>query len=521
VSAPDCRAGLLKAIEALDAQTVRFVLCAPDPGFLSKIAFPVFGIQPREWLEQTGGGGEGSLLLEKPVGTGPYRVQEWVKGERLVFQAFDSYWGGRPGLSTLVFRWNSDPGQRLLELQTGTVDGIDDVIPTDFATIQANPALALVSRPALNTSYIGINNTVAPFDQEKVRQAVAMAIDRRMLVEKTFPSGYEVAQYFAPCSIPFACGGDGWYEFNPKEARQLLDEAGLAGGFQTQLYYRDVPRGYLPRPDLAAKELQDQLFDNLRIQVKIVKADTDTYFDQVDGGLIPGLYLLGWGADFPEITNFLDPHFGVGASQQFGNKYSDLVDILNQGASGIDAASRQAAYQAANNAIRQHVPLIPLSHGGWVSMDSTAVAFRKEVEAVHASPLGLESFASMAYPGQSQLTWMQKAEPLSLYCADETDIESLRACSQVTESLYSYEPGGVAVRPGLAEACTPAPDLATWTCTLRKAVQFHDGSWLDANDVVMSFWVQWDVAHPLHKGHTGAFDYFKDFFKGFLGAPGP
>ncbi len=521
VNAPDCLGGLIKTIEALDARTVRFVLCSPDSAFLTKIAFPTFGIQPREWLEQTGGGGAGSLLLEKPVGTGPYAVQEWVKGEELIFRAFDGYWGDQPARAeTLIFRWNSDPGQRLLELQANTVDGIDDVIPTDFATIQSSLTLALIPRPGLNTSYIGINNTYAPFDQEKVRQAVALAIDRQRLLERTFPQGYEIAQYFTPCSISYACVGDAWYEFDPQMARQLLDDAGLGQDFRVELTYRDEPRGYLPQPYQVAKEIQAQLIENLNVQVKIVKADPVTYFDQVDAGLIPGLYLLGWGADFPDITNFLDTHFGVDATQQFGHKYSDLVDILSRAAQDVDSNSRQAAYQAANNAIRQHVPAIPLAHGGWASIDSNAVAFQKEVEGAHASPLGLEVFSEMLYPGRSQLVWMQDAEPLSLYCADETDVESLRACSQVTESLYRYESGSAAVQPALAEICEPSPDKVTWICTLREGIKFHDGSSLDANDVVMSFWVQWDSAHILHKGRTGAFDYFKDFFKDFLSSPG-
>lgn len=114
---------------------------------------------------------------------------------------------------------------------------------------------------------------------------------------------------------------------------------------------------------------------------------------------------------------------------------------------------------------------------------------------------------------------MQNAEPISLYCPDETDGESLRGCEQVVESLYRYEIGGTAVQPSLAEICSPNADLTEWTCTLRKGVKFHDGSTLDANDVVMSLLVQWDASHPLHKGNTGAFTYFSSLWGGLLNAP--
>ena len=67
--------------------------------------------------------------------------------------------------------------------------------------------------------------------------------------------------------------------------------------------------------------------------------------------------------------------------------------------------------------------------------------------------------------------------------------------------------------------CTPDADLTVWTCTLRHGVTFHDGSPLDANDVVLSYAVRWDAAHPLHRGRQGTFQAFIDRFGGFLHPP--
>ncbi len=156
--------------------------------------------------------------------------------------------------------------------------------------------------------------------------------------------------------------------------------------------------------------------------------------------------------------------------------------------------------------------MVPVAHGG------SGVAYLAGVGSAHVSPLGNEAFAKMD-PGKDTFVWMQNAEPISLYCADETDGESLRACEQTTEALLAYEVGGTAVEPSLATACTPNEDLTVWTCTLREGVTFHDGSALDANDVVMSYVVQWDAAHPLHVGNTGAFSYFSALWGGFLNAP--
>ena len=121
--------------------------------------------------------------------------------------------------------------------------------------------------------------------------------------------------------------------------------------------------------------------------------------------------------------------------------------------------------------------------------------------------------------GRDTFVWMQNAEPIGLYCADETDGESLRACEQINESLLAFEVGGVDTVPALATSCDANEDLTVWTCTLREGVLFHDGSTFDANDVVMSYYVQWDAASPLHVGRDGSFTYFPGLFGQFLNAP--
>ncbi len=509
VEAPNCDyGGEFKSIEAVDEFTVKITLCVPDPAFPSKIAFTSFAVQPAEYLEATGG-----KPLDKPIGTGPYMVEAWERGNQLVFKAFPDYWGEAPKSQTLVFRWSTESAQRLLELQSGTVDGIDNPAPDDFAVIEADSTLQLKRRPALNIFYIGMNNTYPPFDNEKVRQAIAMGIDRQRIVDNFYPAGSEVASHFTPCAIPNGCVGESWYEFDPAKAKQLLAEAGYPDGFQTKLYYRDVVRGYLPQVSNVAQDIQAQLKANLNIDAVIEVQESGTFLDNADSGKLDGLHLLGWGADYPDQTNFLDYHFGAGASKQFGEKFPDIVENLTKAAQLASDEERKPYYEAANNAIKQHVPMIPVAHGG------SATAFKAAVEGAHASPLGNEYFAVMGIPGQDTFVWMQNAEPISLYCADETDGESLRACEQVTQSLLGYEIAGTAVEPVLAESYEASDDLTVWTFKLRQGVKFHDGSSLDANDVVTSLVIQWDAAHPLHTGNTGAFSYWSGLFGAFLNAP--
>ena len=514
VEAPSCDyGGGLKSIEAVDEFTVKLTLCAPDPAVPAKVAFTSLSIQPSEYIESTGGTGD---LLEKPIGTGPYMLESWERGNQIVLKRFDAYHGDPANSETLVFRWGTESAQRLLELQSGTVDAMDNVGPDDFATVEGDPNLQLVRREAMNIMYIGMNNKFAPFDNELVRQAFAQVIDRQRIVDNFYPEGSEVASHFTPCSIPGGCEGEEWYAFNLDAAKALLEQAGYGAGNPfppIKLYYRDVVRGYLPDPGIVAQDIQAQVKENLGVEVEIIVMESGAFIDAANSGELDGLFLLDWTGDFPDVVNFLDAHFRGSAFDSFGVGFDDINEALAGGAQLADPADRAPFYEAANNALKQHVPMIPVAHGG------SAIAALASVTGAHSSPLGNEELA-VFNNGADTFVWMQNAEPISLYCPDETDGESLRVCEQVTESLLSYEVGGTATETGgLAESYSANAELTEWTFTLRQGVTFHDGSSLDANDVVMSYVVQWDAAHPLHKGNTGAFEYWTYLFGNFLNAP--
>lgn len=509
VEAPDCNyGGEFKAIEAVDPYTVRFTLCYPDPAFPAKVAFAAFAIQDKDYLDANGG--DSVKMSEKPNGTGPYKVKEWIRGDRIIFEANPDYWGEKARAKTLIFRWSKEAAARLLELQAGTVDGIDNPNPNDFATIQQDPNLKLYIRPPLNIAYLGLNNTKPPLDNEKVRQAIAMAIDRERLVKNFYPAGSMVAEQFVPPALkPGYTEGLKWYEYNPQEAKRLLAEAGYPNGFEITLSYRDVVRGYLPEPGKVAQDIQAQLAEvGIRVQIKVM--ESGAFLDSVAAGNEP-MYLLGWLADYPDATNFYDFHFATEANKQFGNLFPDLVEEIRAAAKLSDPAERQKHYDKVNELIKLHVPMIPLAHG------VSAAAFKATVKGAHASPLNNERFSVMD-PGKDELIWMQNAEPIVLWCADETDGETFRACEQVYESLLAYKVGGAEVEPALAERYEANADLTVWTFYLRKGVKFHNGAELDANDVVATFKAQWDAKDPNHKGRTGTFEYFNAFFGAFLNA---
>jgi ABC-type transport system substrate-binding protein len=511
VSAESCDyGGEFQSIEAVDANTVKFTLCYPDPAFLSKVAFAAFAIQDSDYLNETGG--DSTKMSEAPNGTGPYKVKEWVRGDHITFEANPDFWGETPTVDTLIFRWSAEASQRLLELQSGTVDGIFLPSSDDYETISSDPNLALYPYETGNIFYIGLNNTIAPFDNDKVRQAVAMAINKQQIVDNFYPAGSSVAQQFVPPSFSpgFSTSGEGaeWYAYDPEAAKALLAEAGYPDGFETTISYRDVVRVYLPNVNQVVQEIQAQLAE-VGITANINKMESGPFLESVAAGE-QGLYLLGWGMDYPDSTNFYDFHFASNASR-FGTEWPDLVEEIKAAAQLGDPAERQAHYDEVNRLIKEHVPMIPVAHG------STANAMKAEVGNVVMGPLN-ENFEQMTTPS-GQLVWVQSAEPIMLACGDETDGETLRACEQIYDSLLGYEFGGVAPIPALATEWVANTDATEWTFALRDGVTFHNGATFDANDVVATYAALWDASNPNHKGNSGVFEYFTGFFSQFLNAP--
>ena len=257
-------------------------------------------------------------------------------------------------------------------------------------------------------------------------------------------------------------------------------------------------RGYLPDPPVIATEIQAQLKKNLGINVELDQQDDTTYLDNAADGLLDGIQMLGWGADYPDQTNFVGYHFGAGASKQFGDKYPDLVAALDEGAKGTSDAAREPAYTKANELIKQHVPMIPIAHGG------SAVAFRADVTGAHSSPLTNEQFSVMKAGDRAAA----RVQP---------ERRAAAACTAPTRPMA--RPSGPAIRrwkastatrsaapppiPVLADKCEANADFTQWTCTLKSGVTFHDGSSFDADDVVTSFAVQWDADQSAPQGPDG------------------
>jgi len=240
---------------------------------------------------------------------------------------------------------------------------------------------------------------------------------------------------------------------------------------------------------------------NLNIEVEIVPMESNAFIKDVSAGRLEGLYLHGWSATYPHITNFLDNRFSR-QSQQFGSAIPEIYNNLMAGAQSNVPVDTERYYLNTNNAILKYVPMIPIAHAG------STVAYRSDIRNPQVSPLNYDFFGYSIPDSRKVFTWVQNFEPISLFCADESDVDTLRACVQIMEGLFSYEPNGTLIKPALATACTPNTEETVWTCALRQGVKFHDGSDFDATDVVATFDMALNPGSPNHRGNTNSWEMY-------------
>ena len=522
--ADDCSyGGNLKSVEALDSLTVRITLCNQDALLEQKVASLGLSIHPSEYVNATGGEGD---LLTKAIGTGPLQLVNWDQGNEIVFERFDGYWGEPSIEDTVILRWNSEAAARATELRAGTIDGMKFANPHDIPVFREDPNFNLVDIPPLTGVYVAMSNYFEPLNDVRVRKAIAMGIDRQRIVDNFFPPGSPLTSDFAPPAVFGHVSEAGVPGFDQAAAIALLEEAAADLGFELPLdslvdtrtgetraltlTWRDVVRGYLPNPGIIANDVQAQLAD-IGVIADVQVVESGAFLASANAGNEP-LHILGWHADFPDASNFYSCCFGPN-NTQLGVPNPALYGPLVSASQVLDPEDRMSYFRQVADAMAVHVPWVPFGHAG------AADVWQIRMVGVHPGLLdGTEEFSRVEDPDDDNVIYMQNAEPISLYCNDTWDGETFRACHQVSEALLDFELGGVDVIPGLAETWESSDDGLVWTFQLRDGVSFHDGSSLDANDVVVSWQASADCASPNHTGTGQAFAIYRSIFQQFINA---
>ncbi|WP_299028449.1 ABC transporter substrate-binding protein [uncultured Thermanaerothrix sp.] len=501
----DCSyGGLIKAIEAVDLTTVRLTLCRPDATLPAKLAYPVFAIQDSDFLNHHGG--NSTEMSRVPNASGPYRLLRYDPGQQIVLERNPDYWGVPPKSQKIIINWQGSTISRIVLLRNGQTDAIDGLSANFLPTLETFVGVAPVYQTSLNVTYLGFNNQIKPFDDVRVRTAIAMSLNRPRLLTYGLASDSVLANQFLPPAMNLGyTPGLNWLDYNPKEAQDLLKQSGFNWNQELVVVYPSNPPLDAPYLEMLAQQIKLQL-SSLGLKVTLQSLDSAAYNQVLRSGSAP-LFLATWSATYADPDDFFSRVF-INEAKPLGTPYPELVNLIQRAAQTPDPQERQKLYDRINETVLKLVPAIPIAHTNGI------YAFRTTIQGQRIGPVN-ENFEEMrSTNGQIRIT--QTREPESLWPADESDPNTLRVTRLLYSTLVEYEPGGTTIRPGLAEAWEANAEATQWTFYLRSPVRFVDGSTLDANDVVATLSALWEENHPNHVGRTGRFEIFQRFFGAFI-----
>lgn len=211
-------------VVALDDYRVQVSTEEPFAPLLATFSYTLIGVYSHDAYEAAGSDEAFSL---HPVGPGPYKFVEWIPGQRLVLEAFDDYWAGAPTIKTVEFRVILDEAARVAALEAGEVDAIHAFAPLEADRLSTNPELKVINPPSAGFIRLNMNTQRAPFDDPRVRQAMAYAIDREAINQGIFLGTAPVAHSLVPAGTFAYTDEFDVYNYDPDRAKELLAEAGV------------------------------------------------------------------------------------------------------------------------------------------------------------------------------------------------------------------------------------------------------------------------------------------------------
>ncbi len=347
------RAGEVRGFKAKGDYVFEITLKRPFSPFLSMLTMPPAYVVPREEVEK-----QGADFSNRPSGTGPFTLKEWLPDRELLLARRHDYFGGRSRVKGIAYRIIAEDLTAVTEFMLGNLDVI--ALPaTAYARFKNDEKWSkyILSREGLNTYYLGMNSSRPPFDDPELRRAVSYAIDR----EKILNTFYEGRGRLAEGPVPHLLRR--WktgrpIEYAPERARRMIRKKGLED-LEVDMYVsadREVV-------DLA--EIIQAYLARVGISVNIRQLEWSAYKDAVNKGE-PDMFWLSWWADYPDPENFLFPLFHSRNLGPGGNRVRyvnrEVDSLIEKGQYAVDEEERDYFYQKAEEIIIEDSPWVFFWH---------------------------------------------------------------------------------------------------------------------------------------------------------------
>jgi len=298
-------------VTVVDPQTVTVTLAEPNGNFLFNLAWGDAVIVAPESIDN---------IKTNPVGTGAFKFANWVQGDKIEIERNPGYWGTPATLDSATFKFISDPTAAFAAVMAEDVDVFSGFpAPENLPQFEADPRFQVLVGSTEGETILSTNNQQPPFDDVRVREAVAHAIDRQAIIDGAmFGYGTPIGSHFAPHN-PAYVDLTGNSNFDPEKAKTLLAEAGFPDGFTTTLH--------LPPPSYARRggEIIAAQLAEVGIKAEIINVEWAQWLETVFRGKDFGLTIVSH-TEPMDINIYARPDYYF----QYDNKvFQDLLATLN------------------------------------------------------------------------------------------------------------------------------------------------------------------------------------------------
>ena len=359
MSLPD----LIKSIEKIDDNTVKFVLNRPDAPMIANLAMAFASIGSKEYADKLIEAGTPELFNQQPIGTGPFKFVGYQKDAVIRYVRNDDYWQEPAAIENLIFAITPDASVRYQKLKAGECQVMAYPNPADLEAMKSDPNINVVSSEGLNVGYLAYNTKQAPFDKPEVRKALNQAIDKQAIVDGIFQGAGAVAKNPIPptmWSYNDAIVDD---VYDPEAAKAALEAAGVKD-LSMKIWAMPVQRPYNPNARRMAEMMQADLA-KVGVKAEIVSYEWGEYLERSKAEDRDGAVLLGWTGDNGDPDNFLAVLLGcdgVGDANRAQWCNEEFEDLIQKAKVESDQAERTKLYEQAQVVFKEQAPWATIAH---------------------------------------------------------------------------------------------------------------------------------------------------------------
>jgi peptide/nickel transport system substrate-binding protein len=363
----------------VDPYTLQLVLKQPNGPLLQNLAIIAFGFNSPTAIKQYGA----RDLGQHPVGTGPYRLTDWVRDDHITLDANRAYFRkGLPKTPRVIMRAIKDNSARVLALKAGEIHAMENPNTDDVKLIQGDPSFKLGYRPAFNTGWFRFNMNNPMFKDKRVREAITMAINRRAIVQALYGDFGQVADQHMP---PLLWGRADLkpIPYDPQRARQLLAEAG-SSDLSFDLWYLPFARPYFPQPKEIATAVASDL-GKVGIKANLMTEDVAAYLRDRRGNRFP-IFMIGWIGDNGDPDDWLGYFFPKYDPENAYLSYNNpaVFDLITKARITSVQRDRARMYAQAETMIMGDFRDILIAHG------KVPLLMRRSVDGLVPQPSSME-----------------------------------------------------------------------------------------------------------------------------------